>query len=71
MVASPLTSGVYAANSAFKSSRGTAPTRLLAEAEALAGDVLGGVSFLALADEVEAAVLQFDYDDLNARAGPP
>lgn len=39
------------------------------EAEAPAGEVLGAVSFLALADEVEAAVLQFDYCDLNARAG--
>lgn len=42
---------------------------LRSEAETLAGDVLSEVSILAIADDVEAAVLQFDYDDLNARAG--
>ena len=39
------------------------------EAEAAAQDVLSDVSFLTVADDVESAVLQFDYDDLNARAG--
>ena len=39
------------------------------EAESLARDVLGEVSLLSVADDVENAVLQFDYDDLNSRAG--
>lgn len=39
------------------------------EAESLAGEVLGEVSSLSVADDVENAVLQFDYDDLNSRAG--
>jgi len=42
---------------------------LRSEAETVAADVLGDVSFLAVADDVESAVLQFDYGDLNARAG--
>jgi hypothetical protein len=42
---------------------------LQSEAKTLAVGVLSDVSFLAVADDVEAAVLQFDYDDLNARAG--
>ena len=42
---------------------------LRSEAEAIGADVLSDVSFLPVADEVENAVLQFDYDDLNARAG--
>ena len=39
------------------------------EAELLAREVLGEVSSLSVADQVENAVLQFDYDDLNSRAG--
>ena len=39
------------------------------EVEALARAVLGEVSLLDIADEVEGALLQFDYDDLNSRAG--
>ena len=39
------------------------------EAEAIARSVLGEVSMLTVAGEVEDAVLQFDYDDLNSRAG--
>ena len=39
------------------------------EAEMLAREVLTDVSVMAVADDVGAAVLQFDYDDLNARAG--
>jgi len=42
---------------------------LRSEAEAIGADLLSDVSFLPVADEVEEAVLQFDYDDLNARAG--
>jgi hypothetical protein len=42
---------------------------LRTEAETAAQDLLGDVSFSTVADEVESAVLQFDYDDLNARAG--
>ena len=39
------------------------------EAEAIAADVLSDVSLLSVADDVERVVLQFDYDDLNGRAG--
>jgi hypothetical protein len=39
------------------------------EAENAATDILSQVSFLTVADDVESAVLQFDYDDLNSRAG--
>jgi len=39
------------------------------EAEAVAADILSDVSFLTVAEDVESAVLQFDYDDLNSRAG--
>ena len=39
------------------------------EAEAIARSVLGEVSMLTVAGEVEDALLQFDYDDLNSRAG--
>lgn len=42
---------------------------LRSEADTIAADVLSDVSLLAVADDVENAVLQFDYDDLNARAG--
>ena len=42
---------------------------LRSEAAAIAVDVLGDVSLLSVAEDVEGAVLQFDYDDLNARAG--
>ena len=42
---------------------------LRSEAEALAREVLGEVSLFSVADDVEDAVLQFDYDDLNSRAG--
>lgn len=42
---------------------------LQAEAENTATDILSEVSFLTVADDVESAVLQFDYDDLNSRAG--
>jgi len=42
---------------------------LRSEAEALAGEALGEVSFFSVAEDVENAVLQFDYDDLNGRAG--
>ena len=42
---------------------------LQSDAEAIAADVLGDVSLLSVADDVENAVLQFDYDDLNSRAG--
>lgn len=43
--------------------------KLRSEAETIAADVLSDVSLLTVADDVESAVLQFDYDDLNARAG--
>ncbi len=39
------------------------------EAEAIARSVLGEVSLDDIAGEVEGALLQFDYDDLNSRAG--
>ncbi len=39
------------------------------EAEAIARSVLGEVSMLDVAGEVEDALLQFDYDHLNSRAG--
>ncbi|MEK7754088.1 MAG: hypothetical protein AAB654_19345 [Acidobacteriota bacterium] len=42
---------------------------LRTEAEAIARSVLGEVSMLTVAGEVEDALLQFDYDDLNGRAG--
>jgi len=42
---------------------------LRSEAEAIARDVLGEVSFLSIAEEVEDSLRQLDYDDLNGRAG--
>ena len=42
---------------------------LRSEAEAIGADLLSEVSFLQVADGVENAVLQLDYDDLNPRAG--
>jgi len=39
------------------------------EAEAIAKGVLSEVSPFTVADDVENAVLQYDYDDLNGRAG--
>jgi hypothetical protein len=42
---------------------------LRSEAEALGKEVLGEVSLFSVADDVENAALQFDYDDLNSRAG--
>ena len=39
------------------------------EAESLVREVLGEVSSLSVADDVENAVLQFNYGDLNSRAG--
>ena len=44
-------------------------TELRPEAEAIARSVLGEVSMLTVAGEVEDALLQFGYDDLNGRAG--
>jgi len=44
-------------------------SELRAEAEAVARDMLTGVSPFSVADEIEDALLQFDYDDLNGRAG--
>lgn len=42
---------------------------LRTEAEAIARSVLAKVSMLTVAAEVEDALLQFGYDDLNGRAG--
>ena len=42
---------------------------LRSEAETLAAEALSDISVWAVAEEVEWAVLQFDYDDLNGRAG--
>lgn len=42
---------------------------LRSEVEAIAREALNGDSFLEIADDVEAAVLQYGYDDLNGRAG--
>jgi hypothetical protein len=39
------------------------------EAEAIARGMLGEISPLSVADDVENALLQFDYDDLYGRAG--
>jgi hypothetical protein len=39
------------------------------EAEAIASGMLAEISPFSVADEVEDALLQFDYDDLNGRAG--
>jgi hypothetical protein len=47
----------------------TAHPELRPEAEAIARGVLGEVSFVPIAEEVEADILQLDYDDLNGRAG--
>lgn len=44
-------------------------SELRPEAEAIAKDVLTGISPFSVADDVENAVLQYDYDDLNGRAG--
>ena len=42
---------------------------LHSEAEAIAMGVLAEISPFSVADDVENALLQFDYDDLNGRAG--
>ena len=42
---------------------------LRSEAEAIASDMLTEISPDSVADEIEEALLQFDYDDLNGRAG--
>ena len=42
---------------------------LHSEAEAIARDLLTEISPLSVAADVEAALLQYDYDDLNGRAG--
>jgi hypothetical protein len=42
---------------------------LRSEAQAIARGVLGEVSFLSIAEEVEDSLRQLDYDDLNGRAG--
>ena len=42
---------------------------LRSEAETIARAMLAEISPLSVADEVEEALLQFDYDDLNGRAG--
>ncbi len=44
-------------------------SELRTEADAIARDVLAGISPASIGDEVEDALLQFDYDDLNGRAG--
>jgi hypothetical protein len=42
---------------------------LRSEAEAIARDALSGIEPLSVADDVENAVCQYEYDDLNGRAG--
>jgi hypothetical protein len=42
---------------------------LRAEAETIAREMLIAISPSSVADDVENALLQFDYDDLNGRAG--
>jgi hypothetical protein len=42
---------------------------LRSEAEAIASDMLTEISPDSVADEIEEALLQFDYDDLNGHAG--
>jgi hypothetical protein len=44
-------------------------SELRSEAEAIATGMLTEISPFSVADEVEDALLQFDYDDLNGRAG--
>ena len=44
-------------------------SELRSEAEAIASDMLTEISPDSVADEIEEALLQFDYDDLNGRAG--
>lgn len=44
-------------------------SELRPEAEAIARDILAEISLFSVADDVESAVLQYDYDDLNGRAG--
>lgn len=44
-------------------------SELRTEAEAAGRDALAGISAFSVADEIEDALLQFDYDDLNGRAG--
>jgi hypothetical protein len=44
-------------------------TELRTEADAIFRDMLAGISAASVADEIEEAMLQFDYDDLNGRAG--
>jgi len=46
-----------------------APLRTPSEAEAIARGMLAEISPFSVADDVENALLQFDYDDLNGRAG--
>ena len=42
---------------------------LRSEAEVIARSILAEVSLFSVADDVENALLQFDYDELNGRAG--
>jgi hypothetical protein len=44
-------------------------SELRAEVEDIARGMLAGISPLSVAGEIEDALLQFDYDDLNGRAG--
>src|ERR1035441_712759 len=44
-------------------------SELRPETEAIARDSLTQISLFSVADDVETAVLQYDYDDLNGRAG--
>jgi hypothetical protein len=44
-------------------------SELRPEAEAIARDLLTEISSFSVADDVEIALLQYDYDDLNGRAG--
>ena len=44
-------------------------SELRSEIEGIARDMLAGISPFFVADEIEDALLQFDYDDLNGRAG--
>jgi hypothetical protein len=44
-------------------------SELRSEAEAIASDMLTEISPDSVADEIEEALLQFDYDGLNGRAG--
>src|ERR1035438_281117 len=44
-------------------------SELRTEAEVIASEMLAGISPFSVADEIEDVLLQFDYDDLNGRAG--